>query len=89
MTYDLESRADLGPRARFFGGSTPRPPAPPPPAPTGPTQAELEAAAKERLLARQRRGRKSTIITGQGGGRLGAPAEVVPSESKASTLGGG
>jgi hypothetical protein len=84
MTYDLESRDDLGPRVRFFGGSSPKPPRPAEPPPTGPTTAELEAAAKARLLARRRRGRRSTILTGP----MGDKALLAPKTAKASLLGG-
>ena len=87
MNYCLESRDDLGSRVRFFGGggSTPKPPPPPPPPPLGPTQAELEAAAKQQLLARQRRGRRSTILAGQ----LGDPGQRGdPLGGQATVLGG-
>jgi hypothetical protein len=79
MNYSIESREDLGPRVRFFGGgSQPKAPPPPPAPPLGPTQAELEAAAKARMLARQRRGRKSTILAGgQVGDLLGGQATVL------------
>lgn len=47
-----------------MGKSTPSPPSPPPPPPTQDDAAVQKAAADERQRYRDRRGRASTVLTG-------------------------
>lgn len=59
--------------ARHF--STPKPPKPQPaPAPLVDTTAADEAAAKEKAIAKKRKGRSSTILTSPVGAGLGTSA---------------
>lgn len=56
----------LAPIIFAFGGSSPKPPPPPPPAPQR-TDPDIQAMrARARLAARNRRGRASTILGGEG-----------------------
>lgn len=79
MTYDIPKQ---GPEARHFGGGTPSAPPPPPPPPSK-SDAEIQAEkAKADKLARNRKGRGSSILTGEGTNFL-QPAD----ETKRTTLG--
>ena len=52
--------------ARYFGGSAPKAPPPPPPPPTK-TDAEIQAEkAKANKIAKMRKGRGASILTGEG-----------------------
>jgi hypothetical protein len=67
----------MGKVASIFGGApkTPALPPPPPPPPTREDPAIAEAARKQRLAEKQRKGRASLNITG-GEGVMGDPASV-------------
>jgi hypothetical protein len=63
MTYDIPGQ---GPWARHFGGGAPPSPPPPPPPPPEPEDpAVKEQVQKAKRAAKLRRGRGSSLLTGE------------------------